>query len=299
MLACRRLVVAVAIVSAMMARQGVCFHHAVSVARAMAVSRSCDRELSCVGGIVMQAEGNARNRREILRSFFQGAAAVAVTGLPLSSQAKVIRPAGLEGYDEFQRDFISKQVPPGLQLATFSGGCFWCMEPPFDAIDGVVSTTSGYCGGDEAYPNYNQVSLGLTHHAESMQVLFDPSKVSYEKLLDTFWHNIDPTTKDRQFCDSGKQYRTIVFYHNELQRQAFENSRLQWESSKKFGAPIVVECVKYEKFWPAEDYHQDYYLKNEKKYKFYRYLCGRDRYLDKTWSKEATKKPLPFMLDVF
>jgi len=170
-----------------------------------------------------------------------------------------------------------------LLTATFAGGCFWCMEPPFDKIDGVVSTTSGYTGGIEKNPTYREVSSGKTGHAEAVQVLYDPAKVSYEKLLDVFWHQINPTTPDRQFVDTGHQYRTAIFYHNDMQRRLAEESKTGMEESGRFDGPIVTEIVPAGDFWPAEDYHQDYYMKNPLRYKYYRFGSGRDQYLEKVW----------------
>jgi methionine-S-sulfoxide reductase len=170
-----------------------------------------------------------------------------------------------------------------LQAATFAGGCFWCMEPPFDKLDGVASTTSGYAGGKEENPTYKQVSAGRTGHAEVVQILYDPGKVSYEKLLDVFWRQINPTTPDRQFVDVGRQYRSAIFHHNEEQRRLAEESKKKWEESGRFGAPIVTEILPVGKFWPAEEYHQDYYMKNPLRYKYYRFGSGRDKYLKKIW----------------
>lgn len=169
------------------------------------------------------------------------------------------------------------------ETAIFAGGCFWCMEPPFDALDGVLSTTSGYTGGHAPNPTYEQVSAGWTGHAESLEVRFDPAKVSYEKLLDVFWHNIDPVAKNRQFCDSGTQYRSAVFYTNDDQRRAALASKEKLEQSGMFSMPIATEIVPASTFYPAEEYHQDYYLKNPIRYKFYRYGCGRDRRLEEIW----------------
>jgi methionine-S-sulfoxide reductase len=172
-----------------------------------------------------------------------------------------------------------------LRTATFAGGCFWCMEPPFDKLDGVVSTTSGYAGGTEENPTYKQVSAGKTGHAEAVQILFDPRKVSYERLLDVFWRQINPTTPDRQFVDVGSQYRTAIFYHDEIQRRLAEESKFAMEKSGRFGAPIVTEISPMSTFWPAEEYHQDYYKKNPIRYKYYRFRSGRDQYLEKIWGK--------------
>jgi peptide-methionine (S)-S-oxide reductase len=168
-------------------------------------------------------------------------------------------------------------------VATFAGGCFWCMEPPFDKLPGVISTTSGYTGGTRKNPTYEEVSGGSTGHAEAVQVVYDPAKVTYEKLLDVFWHNIDPTVKDRQFCDSGTQYRTAIFVHNDEQKRLAEASKAALEKSKPFKEPIVTPIVQAGDFWPAEEYHQDYYLKNPVRYTYYRTGCGRDRRLAQLW----------------
>ena len=172
-----------------------------------------------------------------------------------------------------------------LAKATFAGGCFWCMEPPFDKLNGVVSTTSGYTGGEKVEPSYEEVSSGGTGHAESVEILYDPAKVSYEQLLDVFWHNIDPTVRDRQFCDTGHQYRTAIFHHDETQKRLAEQSKQALEKSKPFTDPIVTEIVPAGRFYPAEGYHQDYYKKNPVRYKFYRFNCGRDRRLEQLWGQ--------------
>lgn len=171
---------------------------------------------------------------------------------------------------------------PGRTLATFAGGCFWCMEPPFDRIDGVISTTSGYIGGKTGNPTYEEVSSGATGHAEAVQVVYDPHKVSYETLLVTFWHNIDPTVRNRQFCDIGTQYRTAIFYHDAEQKRLAEESKKTLEALR-FKHPLETQIVAADTFYPAEDYHQDYYLKNPVRYKFYRYNCGRDKVLQRIW----------------
>jgi peptide-methionine (S)-S-oxide reductase len=173
------------------------------------------------------------------------------------------------------------------QKATFAGGCFWCMEPPFDATPGVISTTSGYIGGHVANPTYEKVSAGTTGHTEAVEVLYDPAKVSYEKLLEVFWVNIDPTVKDRQFCDSGSQYRTGIFVHDEAQRKAAEASRAALEKSKPFKAAIVTPIETAGTFYRAEEYHQAYYVKNPVRYKFYRNGCGRDARLKELWGDKA------------
>lgn len=172
-----------------------------------------------------------------------------------------------------------------LETATFAGGCFWCMEPPFDKLDGVVSTTSGYTGGQTKNPSYEEVSSGVTGHAESVQVVFDPTKVSYTQLLEVFWHNIDPLTPNAQFCDHGSQYRTAIFYHGEEQKRLAEASKKALEQSGRFTKPIVTEIVPAGEFYKAEEYHQDYYLNNPVRYKFYRYSCGRDQVLEQLWGK--------------
>jgi peptide-methionine (S)-S-oxide reductase len=174
---------------------------------------------------------------------------------------------------------------PGLAVATFAGGCFWCMEPPFDRLDGVMATIAGYTGGHTPDPTYESVSGGWTGHAEAVQVEYDPGKVSYETLLATFWRNVDPTVRDRQFCDIGSPYRPAIFYHDEAQRRAAEASRAQLERSKPFPQPIVVDILPAAAFHPAEDYHQDYYLKNPVRYRYYATGCGRYSRLDDLWGK--------------
>lgn len=169
----------------------------------------------------------------------------------------------------------------GLAKATFAGGCFWCMEPPYDKLNGVISTISGYTGGKTKNPTYEEVSAGTTGHAEVVEVTYDPKKITYEKLLDVFWRNVDPLTPNRQFCDGGSQYRTAIFYHDENQKRSAEDSKKAL--SKRFKEPIVTEIVPAREFYPAEEYHQDYYIKNPLRYKFYRYNCGRDRRLEELW----------------
>jgi peptide-methionine (S)-S-oxide reductase len=159
------------------------------------------------------------------------------------------------------------------------------MEHPFDVLKGVISTTSGYTGGHKKDPSYEEVSAGGTGHAESLQVLYDPDKVSYEKLLDVFWHNIDPTTANRQFCDVGNQYRPAIFYNSEKQKLAAEESLEKLRKSKPFPGEIVVEITPASTFYPAEEYHQNYYMKNPLRYKFYRYNCGRDQRLEQLWGE--------------
>jgi peptide-methionine (S)-S-oxide reductase len=172
-----------------------------------------------------------------------------------------------------------------LEKATFAGGCFWCMEEALDHVEGVVSTTSGYTGGQKPNPTYEEVSAGGTGHTESVQILYDPAKVSYEKILDRFWHNIDPTTPDRQFCDKGHQYRSTIFYHSENQKRLAEESKKMIEKTKKFPEPIATEIAPASEFYPAEEYHQDFYKKNPLRYKFYKYNCGRAQRLHELWGR--------------
>jgi peptide-methionine (S)-S-oxide reductase len=178
--------------------------------------------------------------------------------------------------------------PQRTAIATFAGGCFWCVEADFDKVDGVISTTSGYTGGRTVNPTYEQVSHGGTGHAEAVEIVYDPAKVSYQKLLDVFWHNIDPITANRQFCDTGTQYRSAIFYHDGNQRRLAEQSKAALERKKRFAKPIVTEIVPASTFYPAEEYHQHYYAKNPLRYKYYRYGCGRDQRLRELWGPAAT-----------
>jgi len=175
----------------------------------------------------------------------------------------------------------------GTEVAIFAGGCFWCVESDFDKVPGVISTTSGYTGGAKVNPSYEEVSSGGTGHAESVKVVFDPKQVTYEKLLYVFWRNVDPLTKEGQFCDFGTQYRTAIFYVNDEQKRLAEASKAALEASGRFKRPIVTEITKAGPFYPAETYHQDYYKKNPVRYNFYRFNCGRDARLDELWGKEA------------
>ena len=171
------------------------------------------------------------------------------------------------------------------QKATFAGGCFWCMEPAFDKLDGVKSVISGYTGGRKENPTYEEVSSGSTGHAESIEITYDPAVVSYSTLLDVFWRNIDPTVKDRQFCDAGTQYRSAIFYHGEEQKRLAEASKRALEQSRRFPGPIYTEIAPATTFYAAEAYHQKYYQKNPIRYKYYRYGCGRDQRLKELWGK--------------
>ncbi|HSB36855.1 MAG TPA: peptide-methionine (S)-S-oxide reductase MsrA [Thermoanaerobaculia bacterium] len=181
----------------------------------------------------------------------------------------------------------SPPVPAGarkqLSRATFAGGCFWCMEPPFEALDGVVSVTSGYTGGSKENPTYEEVSSGRTGHAEAVQVVYEPAKISYERLLDVYWRNVDPTDRTGQFCDRGSQYRPAIFVHDERQRKLAEASKTALAKTKPFAAPVVVEIVPASAFWPAEEYHQKYHSKNPIRYRYYRTGCGRDARLRELW----------------
>ena len=173
-----------------------------------------------------------------------------------------------------------------LEKATFAGGCFWCMQPPFDKLDGVISTTVGYCGGKEENPTYKQVSAGATGHAEAVEIVYDPSRVSYAELLNVFWRNIDPTQENGQFADTGAQYRTAIFYHNKEQKRLAEASKKELKNTGRFSKKIVTEIVPATPFYRAEEYHQDYYKKNPVRYKLYRYGSGRDDYLVRKWGKK-------------
>lgn len=178
---------------------------------------------------------------------------------------------------------FAQQPAAPRAVATFAGGCFWCMEPPYDALPGVISTTSGYMGGNKSNPTYEEVSAGGTGHAEVVQVVYDPKKVSYAKLLEVFWENIDPTVLNRQFCDTGTQYRTAIFYHSEEQKRLAEASKQALRKTKPFKDDVVTPVVPAGAFWPAEEYHQNYYMKNPIRYKFYRTGCGRDARLKQLW----------------
>lgn len=171
--------------------------------------------------------------------------------------------------------------------ATFAGGCFWCMEAPFDKLEGVLSVTVGYTGGNTKDPTYEQVSGGGTGHAEAVRIEYDPARISYAKLLDIFWRNVDPLTKNAQFCDHGNQYRSSIFHHDAEQKALAEASKRALEDSKRFAAPIVTEIVPASEFYRAEEYHQQFYRKNPARYKVYRYGCGRDRRLQQLWGAEA------------
>lgn len=175
----------------------------------------------------------------------------------------------------------AQSAQPARAVATFAGGCFWCTEADFDKVPGVISTTSGYTGGTVANPTYEQVSSGRTGHAESVEVVYDPSKVSYQKLLTYYWRHVDPTVQNRQFCDVGNEYRTAIFVHDDEQRRLAEASKQQIEAELK--QPIYTQIVDAGPFYKAEEYHQDFYKKNPIKYKFFRWNCGRDQRLEQLW----------------
>jgi peptide-methionine (S)-S-oxide reductase len=193
--------------------------------------------------------------------------------------AALLFATGLLGGPAWAQDTAS----PSLAKATFAGGCFWCMEPPFDKLAGVVSTTSGYTGGRQDNPTYEQVSAGVTGHVEAVEIVYDPAKISYERLLEVFWHNIDPLDAGGQFCDRGDQYRTAIFTHDAAQLQAAQASKRALDESQRLGKPIQTEIVSASTFFAAEDYHQDFYQNHPLQYKFYRYSCGRDARLRELW----------------
>jgi peptide-methionine (S)-S-oxide reductase len=180
-----------------------------------------------------------------------------------------------------------QQSAAGTQLKTaiFGGGCFWCVEEAFDKAEGVVSTTSGYTGGRVANPTYEQVSSGGTGHVEVVRVVYDPAKINYQQLLNLFWKNVDPLTPNQQFCDRGPQYRSAIFYQDAEQRRLAEASKSALERSRRFKQPIVTEIVAGSRFYPAEEYHQNYYQKNPLRYKYYKTSCGRVRRLEEVWGK--------------
>lgn len=197
---------------------------------------------------------------------------------------------------------ISMKVPafaskshsrPNQEIATFAGGCFWCMEHPFDQLDGVIEVRSGYTGGSTTNPTYEDVSTGTTGHLEAVQITFDPQRISYAKLLDHYWRQIDPTDAGGQFVDRGSQYASAIFYHSEAQRLAAEKSREELEKSHRFSRPIVTKILPATTFYPAEDYHQDYYKKNQIHYFFYRSNSGRDQFLDNIWKTDEAPKDNP------
>ncbi|NDY95004.1 peptide-methionine (S)-S-oxide reductase MsrA [Wenzhouxiangella sp. C33] len=183
------------------------------------------------------------------------------------------------------------EEPGELARATFAGGCFWCMEPPYDKLDGVIETISGFSGGDVANPSYDAVVRGGTGHLEVVQVVYDPAVVGYDQLLDVFWRNIDPFQADGQFCDRGPMYRSAIFVDDEKQREMAEASLEQVSALGLEDGPIDTRILDFDAFYPAEDYHQDYYLNNPTRYRFYRWRCGRDQRLEELWGNEAGGAP--------
>jgi peptide-methionine (S)-S-oxide reductase len=180
-----------------------------------------------------------------------------------------------------------QKKPARIETATFAGGCFWCMVPPFEALPGVVSVTSGYTGGFKKNPTYEEVSAGKTGHAESIQIRYNPATITYSRLLEVFWHNIDPMTPNRQFCDWGSQYRSAIFYHDDTQKRLAEESKRELEQMPAFKGKIVTEIVPLKEFYRAEEYHQDFYKKNPTRYHEYRTGCGRDKRLKELWGEQA------------
>ncbi len=175
------------------------------------------------------------------------------------------------------------------EKATFAGGCFWCMEPFLEKLKGVISVTSGYTGGQTENPTYEEVSSGETGHAEAVEVVYDPKVVSYEKLLAVYWYNVDPTTLNKNFVDEGTQYRTAIYYHNDNQQRLAEKSKQELQASGRFKGEIVTEITKAGAFYPAEDYHQDFYKKNPGRYNSYSAFSGRKEFIKKTWGDENTQ----------
>lgn len=193
-----------------------------------------------------------------------------------------------------QGTMAAPAAPAGMKVATFAGGCFWCMEHPFDALNGVSKVTSGYTGGQVPNPTYEQVSAGSTGHIEAVHIVYDPAKVTYERLLDVFWHNIDPVTPNAQFCDHGSQYRSAVFTHDAAQLRAVEASKAALTAARTLPSPIVTQIIPASTFFVAEEYHQQYYRKNPIRYRFYRWNCGRDQRLKELWGAAApTPEPRP------
>lgn len=180
---------------------------------------------------------------------------------------------------------VSAETDNGTTTAIFAGGCFWCMEPPYDKLDGVIATTSGYTGGHTENPSYKQVSAGGTGHYEAIEITYDPKKIDYATLLNAFWHNVDPLDAHGQFCDKGESYRTAIFYNNDEQKKLAEDSKQQLIDSNQFKEKIATVIEPTKTFYPAEDYHQDYYQKNPLRYKYYRFACGRDKRLEELWGE--------------
>ena len=192
--------------------------------------------------------------------------------------------------NDYMEKPLMKQEFKNLEMATFAGGCFWCMEASFEKLEGVAGVVSGYAGGDTINPTYGEVSSGSTGHMEVVQLTYDPSMISYNDLLDLFWRQIDPTDGDGSFVDRGPQYRSAIFYHNGEQKRLAETSKEELARSGKFDKPIATELLPYDKFYIAEDYHQNYYNKNPVRYRFYRSGSGRDRYIARVWGEKMNKE---------
>jgi len=203
----------------------------------------------------------------------------------------IIALLAISSYAETNQPAPSKAKPENLSVATFAGGCFWCTESDFEKLPGVYEVISGFSGGHVANPRYEEVSKGTTGHVESVQVYYDPTIISYEALLDAFWRMVNPTDNEGQFVDRGEQYRTLIFYHTEEQKAIAEHSRQLLNESKRYSAPVITEIRKFEAFYPAEEYHQDYYKNNPIRYKYYRFQSGRDQYLEKTWGASLHSRP--------
>ena len=202
----------------------------------------------------------------------------------------IVAVLALASYAETNPQTVPKVTPENLSVATFAGGCFWCTESDFEKLPGVHEVISGFSGGHVANPSYEDVSKGITGHVESVQVYYDPKVISYEALLDAFWRMINPTDNEGQFVDRGEQYRSLIFYHTEEQKEKAEHSRQLLNESGRYKAPVITEIRKFEAFYPAEEYHQDYYKKNPVRYNYYRFRSGRDQYLEKTWGADLHPK---------
>jgi peptide methionine sulfoxide reductase msrA/msrB len=202
----------------------------------------------------------------------------------------VVALLALRSYAETDRQTLPAVIPENLSVATFAGGCFWCTESDFEKLPGVYKVISGFSGGHVANPSYEDVSKGTTGHVESVQVYYDPKVISYEGLLDAFWRMVNPTDNEGQFVDRGNQYRTLIFYHTEEQKAEAEHSRQLLNESGRYKAPVITEIRKFEAFYPAEEYHQDYYKKNPVRYNYYRFRSGRDQYLEKIWGDDLHSK---------
>ncbi|MDO8252848.1 MAG: peptide-methionine (S)-S-oxide reductase MsrA [Rhodoferax sp.] len=220
------------------------------------------------------------NTQNSIRGFLHVAGTAALLSLAVLGSAQVNAQSSPSGA-------APVAAPAATAKAVFAGGCFWCVESDFDKVPGVISTTSGYTGGQTVKPSYEQVSSHTTGHAEAVEVVFDPAKVSYQRLVEYFWRTIDPTVKDQQFCDIGSPYRTAIFAQDAEQLKTAQASRAALEKSKPFKALIVTEIVLASAFYPAEEYHQNYYKKNPIRYKYYRASCGRDARLKQLWGDQA------------